>query len=429
MVKNKDTLREKFVGVDCDIKLPSGILVKACNFDNAATTPPMKNVIRNTSILYKCYGSIGRGTGQKQSMTTHYFEEAREYILDFFNARYEDKYTAIFVNNTTCGINKIASTLLYDKRVILTTRMEHHSNDLPWRKKAVVDYVEVLKDGRIDYESLKEKLKEHEGNIRFLSITGASNVTGYINDIHKIAKMVHKAGGKIVVDGAQLVPHKKVQMCVSDPEENIDFLVFSGHKLYAPFGSGVIVGLKDEFNKCCPEMEGGGTVKLVNDFSEEYLNSPEKNEAGTPNFFGAMALMYALKEIESIGYDTLLNHEKSLFKDLLNGLRRLDKITNYGDIENIDDRLGIGVFNLDGVFHEDLAKALADRRGIAVRHGWFCAHPYCRRLMNLTEEESSRFLYDENYKMYGMVRVSIGPYNTKEEIDILLNELEYLNKR
>lgn len=428
MDKKENILREKFLGVDSKIKLDNGSYSTAINFDNAATTPPLKVVYNKITELIDSYGSIGRGTGQKQTISTENYEEARRYVLDFFNVPNKEDYTAIFVNNTTDGINRISNTLLCDRGIVLSTRMEHHSNDLPWRKMASVDYIEVDSLGRIDLNSLNEKLEEYKGRLRFLTIAGASNVTGYINDIHYIAKLVHRAGGKIIVDGAQLVPHIKVSMKGKEEDDYIDFLVFSGHKLYAPFGSGVILGPKDEFNKNCPDKQGGGIVELVKDWEIRYLNTPEKNEAGTPNYFGVVSLVEALKEIDKIGYLNFLNHEKELSRYLIDELKNMNKITLYGDCRNIEDRLGICVFNIDDIYHMEVAKILAKKRGIAVRHGWFCAHPYCRRLMNLTEDEVCKFLYDENEKMPGMVRVSLGPYNTREEVEILINEIYNISK-
>ncbi len=424
MNRKENTLRKEFLGVESKIMLEDGSYSTAINFDNAATTPPLKVVFDRITELIDSYGSIGRGTGQKQTISTENYEEARKYVLNFFNVPNKEEYTAIFVNNTTDGINRISNTLLCDGGIVLSTRMEHHSNDLPWRKVAQVDYIEVDSKGRIDLNSLKEKLEKYKGKLRFLTIAGASNVTGYINDIHYIAKLVHKAGGKIIVDGAQLVPHVKVSMKGLESDDYIDFLVFSGHKIYAPFGSGVILGPKEEFNKSCPDKQGGGIVEIVNDWSIKYLETPEKNEAGTPNYFGVVSLVESLKEIEKIGYENLLNHERELGRYLINELKSMDNIILYGDNENIEDRLGICVFNVKNIESMEVAKILAKRKGIAVRHGWFCAHPYCRRLMNLTEDEVCRFLYDKNEKMPGMVRVSLGPYNTKEDIDILLEELK-----
>lgn len=424
----RNELREKIVGIDSKIILGEGTKSCQINFDNAATTPPLKSVIDYIKSLSNYYGSIGRGTGQKANFTTKIYNESREYLLDFFNIKNKEEYTAIFVSNTTDGINKIAKTLLCDGDIVLTTRMEHHSNDLPWRLNGTVDYIEVDKLGRIDFNSLNEKLEKYNGKVKFLTITGASNVTGYMNDIYKVSKLVHEAGGKIIVDGAQLVPHIKVDMSGRGKNDYIDFLVFSAHKLYAPFGGGVIICKKDDFNSKCPDRQGGGTVELVKDFEIEYLKTPEKNEAGTPNFFGVASLVKALKELDNIGFNKLIAREKMLLGILNNGLKSINGLKLYGDVENIQDKLGIEVFNINGIYHRDVARLLAEHKGIAVRHGWFCAHPYCRRLMGINEIEASEYLVDSSKKMYGMVRVSLSPYNTISEIYDLLNELEYISK-
>lgn len=425
----KNILREELLGIESKVKLGNGREVYQINFDNAATTPPLKSVIEYIELLSKYYASIGRGTGQKATFTTDLYNSAREYLLDFFNVKNKEEYTAIFVNNTTDGINKIAETLLCENDIVLTTRMEHHSNDLPWRVNGRVDYVEVDDKGRLDYDSLNRKLNEYSGRVKFLSVTGASNVTGYINDIHRISKLVHKHGGKIVVDGAQLVPHIKVDMSGKDSSESIDFLVFSAHKLYAPFGSGAIIGRKDDFNSKCPDKQGGGTVELVKDWDSKFLDTPERNEAGTPNFFGVLAMIKSLKELENIGFDYLIARERGLFNILNNEIKNIPHVITYGDTENIDDRLGISVFNIEGMYHKDVASILAMEKGIAVRHGWFCAHPYCRRLMGIDEIEAEKYLKDPSKKMYGMIRVSLSPYNTVEEINELLNEIEYISKK
>jgi selenocysteine lyase/cysteine desulfurase len=249
-------------------------------------------------------------------------------------------------------------------------------------------------------------------------------VAGYLNDIHGIAKITHKYKAKIIVDGAQLVPHVKVDMEGKSEEEGIDFLVFSGHKLYAPFGGGVIIGLREDFDKNLPDNEGGGTVNFVMDKKVEYLLSPERAESGTPNFFGTIAIATALKQLDEIGFDNMHNNEVKLRDRLLDGLKVIPKVINYGDVNNRKDRLGIGVFNIDSLYHQEVAQILAKNYGISVRQGWFCAHPYCRRLMNITQKSASSFMHNDNEKMPGMVRVSFGIYNEEREVDYFLNAIE-----
>lgn len=412
------------IGLDSKIKILDGTQVRAINFDNAATTPPFRNVVEDILNLSNYYGSIGRGTGQKAEITTRTYNGTRDYFLDFFNIKNKEKYTVIYVGNTTNGINKMAKTFISDRRdIVIATRMEHHSNDLPWRRLCRVEYCEIDKKGRLDLEDLEDKLKRYKGKVRFVTVTGASNVTGYINDIHTIAKLAHKYESKIIVDGAQLVPHVKVDMWGKSPEERIDFLVFSGHKVYAPFGSGVIVGLKEEFDNNLPADEGGGVVNLVMDKKVEYLKSPERMEAGTPNFFGVVSIERSLKILEKIGFDNIHNHEIKLRNKLFQGLKNIPRIINYGDMENYDDRLGIGIFNIESIYHQDIAQVLAKKYGISVRQGWFCCHPYCRRLMHISEKTASAFIHDNNERMPGMIRVSFGIYNTEEEVDYFLNAI------
>ena len=376
--------------------------------------------------MSKIYASIGRGTGQKAEISTNLYNESRSFLLNYFNVKNKDDYTVIFVKNTTEGINRLSKILPKnsDDEVIISSRMEHHSNDLPWRNRGKVDYIEIDEYGRLKLEELEDKLKKNLGKVKYVSLTGASNVTGYINDIHYIAKIVHKYNAKLIVDGAQLVPHRKISISGNSKDEQIDFLVFSSHKIYSPFGIGVIIGLKEDFNLGNPDHIGGGTVDLVLDNEITYLVPPERYEAGTPNFLGTMSLINSLEVLDDIGYDYIKDHEDKLLKTALDGLTSIPKVINYGDAEFFDDRLGICTFNIKDVYHRDVAEILAKRKGISVRHGWFCAHPYCRRLMNSTEEEAKAFLNNPDAKMLGMVRVSFGLYNTIKEVHSFLNVME-----
>ena len=424
---NKDDLRKLFIGLDKKVNVEGKGRIIPINFDNAATTPPFKRVMKKILETSEYYGSIERGDGQKSLYCSDLYEESRNYLLKYFNAP-EDIYTAIFVANTTDGLNMLSNILINSKDdIVITTRMEHHSNDLPWRGKCNLKYVEVREDGRININDIEELVDKYRERIKYITITGASNVTGYINDIKRIAKLIHKYGGKIIVDGAQLVPHKRVSMCQEDSSENIDFLVFSGHKIYAPFGSGAIIGLKESFNMNPPDSKGGGTVDLVLDDREIWLNTPEKNEAGTPNLFGAVAIMEAMKEVERIGFDTIEKNEKELLKYIIDGLKDLSRVRLYADNENINDRLGILVFTIDGMSYEEVGEKLSEVRGIGVRQGGFCSHPYTRRVLGIADNELQNYISKNGVP--GLVRVSLGIYNTKKEANIFLETIEYLCRR
>ena len=422
-----DDLRKLFVGLDKKVNINGKGRIVPINFDNAATTPPFKRVVKRVLETTEYYGSIARGDGQKSQYCSDLYEECRRYILKYFNAP-EEIYTAIFVGNTTDGLIKLSNILINNKEdIVITTRMEHHSNDLPWRNKCDLKYVEVNEDGRININEIEELIERYKEKVKYITITGASNVTGYINDIRKISGLIHKYGGKIIVDGAQLVPHKKIYMYKKDSLENIDFLVFSGHKIYAPFGSGAIIGLRKDFNNNLPDTKGGGTVEYVIDNNQLWLNTPEKNEAGTPNLFGAVAIMEAMKEIENIGFERIEKNEKELLQYLINGLKELNRVKLYADNDCIDDRLGILVFTIDGMKYYEVGEKLSEIKAIGVRQGGFCSHPYTRRVLGIPNNQLQEYINKNGIP--GLVRVSLGIYNSKKEANIFLETVELLCRR
>ena len=424
---NIDEIRKLFIGLDNKIVINGKKQVIPINLDNAATTPVLKKVMKAVLKASENYGSIARGDGQKSQYSSDLYEECRRYVIKYFNAPL-NKYTAIFVSNTTEGINKLSNILIKNKNdIVITSRMEHHSNDLPWRGKCDLKYVEVDEKGRIIMEELEEMFSIYQDRIKYVTITGASNVTGYITDIRMVAKLAHKYGAKLIVDGAQLVPHRAINICGKEDDDYIDFLIFSAHKVYAPFGSGAIIGLRDELEKYPPDTKGGGTVERVLDDEIIWLSTPEKNEAGSPNFFGAVALMQALKEMNKIGLELIESNEKKLLKILIEGMKNFERVILYGDNENIEDRLGIMVFNIDRLCYEMVGEYLASIRGIAVRQGGFCAHPYTRRLLGIKSNEIEEYIKKNG--MPGMVRVSLGAYNSEKEVNIFLETIEYICKK
>ena len=424
---NIDEIRKLFIGLDNKIVINGKKQVIPINLDNAATTPVLKKVMKAVLKASENYGSIARGDGQKSQYSSDLYEECRRYVIDYFNAPL-NKYTAIFIGNTTEGINKLSNILIENKNdIVITSRMEHHSNDLPWRGKCDLKYVEVDEKGRIIMEELEEMFSIYQDRIKYVTITGASNVTGYITDIRRVAKLAHKYGAKLIVDGAQLVPHRAINICGKEDDDYIDFLIFSAHKVYAPFGSGAIIGLRDELEKYPPDTKGGGTVERVLDDEIIWLSTPEKNEAGSPNFFGAVALMQALKEMNKIGLELIESNEKKLLKILIEGMKNFERVILYGDNENIEDRLGIMVFNIDRLCYEMVGEYLASIRGIAVRQGGFCAHPYTRRLLGIKSNEIEEYIKKNG--MPGMVRVSLGAYNSEKEVNIFLETIEYICKK
>lgn len=414
--------RDAFVGLDAKVELADGTQAIAINFDNGATTPALQSVMDEISAQMPYYGSIGRGKGQKQSHSTEVFNQGRSKILAFVNAPAE-RYTVFYVGNTTDGMNKLSSALIESEDdIVITTRMEHHANDIPWRKRAKVLYVDVDEKGRLKLDEFEHLLSNNK--VKFVSVGAAANVTGYVNDVHAIAKMAHAHGAKIVVDGAQIAAHRAFSMAGATPEENIDFFVFSAHKMYAPFGGGAVVGLTEELNKHIPEFYGGGMVNVVLDDGETYLDAPDRYEAGSPNYFGAVALAKAIDTFNEVGFEAIAEHEQVLIRKTIDGLSAIPGIVLYGDSENISDRVGTVVFNVEGKDAATVAQELADKYAIAVRQGMFCAHPYCYRLLGLESDQVREDMDDADFQLPAMVRVSFGMYNTEEEVDVLIEAMK-----
>lgn len=418
-------LRKYVVGLKTKIPLENGKSVIPINLDNAATTPPFISVMREVNKFAPWYSSIHRGLGFKSQVSSDVYEESRKEVLDFVKAD-PDYYTVIYVKNTTEAINKLSYRLNKNLKgcAVLSTKMEHHSNDLPWRDKYQVHYVNLDRSGRVSLEDLERKLRKYKGKVKLVTITGASNVTGYLNPIHQAAEIAHKYHAKILVDGAQLVPHCPVEMKEVHTPGNIDFLVFSGHKMYAPFGTGVIVAPKKYLRRGSPEYAGGGTVKIVSRDKVVWDDVPHRDEAGTANLIGVVALGAAMKTLKCIGMENICSYEKKLADYALDRLSRVPDLKIYGDSYPADDRLGIIPFNIEGVSHEIVAGVLSHEGGIAVRNGCFCAQPYVQKLMGLSNRDVKKLIRNPSLPKPGMVRISFGLYNTLSEV----NELEYMLK-
>lgn len=406
-------------GLDAWVAHSSGIMMPAVNLDNAATTPPFADVVREVQRQMRYYGSIGRGLGQKSKHSSEIYEDGRRAILNFLGAD-SSKYTVVYVNNTTDGINKLAGALTSgENTLVVSTRMEHHANDLPWRGRAHMAYAEVDADGRLIMDDFERILRRHEYRhmTKYVTVTAASNVTGYVNDVHTIAEIAHKYGAQIIVDGAQIIAHRQFSMCGSpDMDNDIDFLVFSAHKMYSPFGGGAIVARRDLLNAHVPQFCGGGMVITVSDDAVTYAEAPDLYEAGSPNVPGINGIIKSIEILQNIGLDCIAGHEQHLLHRALNGLAKIDGVVLYGDNQNITDRVGILVFNIEGQQPADVASELAARAGIAVRHAAFCAHPYVRRLEGKPPHE----LCGPAEPPKGMVRSSFGIYNTEADVDLLI---------
>ncbi|MCD6323817.1 MAG: SufS family cysteine desulfurase [Desulfurococcales archaeon] len=381
---------------------------KLIYFDNAATTQRPRQVVEAIAEFYlKHNANVHRGFHTLSQEASQLFEEAHEVIARFINAYSWEE--VIQVANTTEAINIVAQTWgmknLSEGDEILLTVMDHHSNMLPWRVVAKrvdarVKYLDITDDGLLKYEDLSDLITERTKVVAFPMM---SNVLGTMNDVKRIVKEAHSVGAVVVADGAQWVPHAPTDV----RDLGVDFLAFSGHKMLGPTGVGILWGRRDILESLEPFKCGGDTIKDVTLDSVVWHDLPWRFEAGTPNIAGMVGLAEAVRYIQRLGLENVLQHEKEL---LIYTLRRFeeelgDEVTIYGP-KDPAVRGGIVSFNVDGLHHHTVGKAL-DLFGIAVRTGGHCAHPLHYRL-----------------GVKGTVRASYYVYNTVEEVDKLVEALK-----
>ena len=426
-------LRSDIVGIDTVVPLLDGSERPYVFLDNAASTPAFGEVLRCIEEFLPWYSGVHRGTGFKSLLATEAFDAAHDTIGRFVGADLSSN-TVIFTKNTTEGVNKLANRFSFrPDDVVVTTMMEHHSNDLPWRKHAGVVHVGLMHDGHLDVGALKEALRRHEGKVRLVAVNGASNITGICSPVHDIAAWAHAAGAKIFVDAAQLAPHRPITMLADDDPRHIDFLALSAHKMYAPFGTGALVGPKSFFEEGDPDVVGGGVVDVVTLQSAAWNHPPHKEEAGSPNVIGGIAFAQAASVLLSVGMDAIASHERALLQYAYERLKATRGIMLYGPTEDLSDKVGVISFNIDGMHHALVAAIIGAEGGIGVRNGCFCAHPYVKELLKVSPEQDRVFtqevLSGDKSHMPGMVRASLGCYNTQEEIDVLVEMLERVVRR
>ncbi len=427
-------LRPEIIGIDQVVPLLDGTNVPYVNLDNAASTPAFRRVQEKVNEALLWYSSVHRGSGYKSMLSTQLYEQARQIVMDFVGADHEHD-CIVFAKNATEAINKLANRFPFEAGdIVLTTGMEHHSNDLPWRAKARVIHAGLLPDGALDVEAFQHTLEKYAGQIKLVAITGASNVTGYLPPIYDIAEMAHRHGAQIFVDCAQLLPHRKVDMGPHDSPRHLDFIAFSAHKIYAPLGSGGLIGPKTFFEQGEPDVRGGGTVEIVTLDDVIWSDPPEKDEAGSPNVIGAVALAASLQFLSEVGMDNLAHHEAELTRYALTRLADIPGMQIYGsrDPEAADQRVGVIPFGLDDMPPHKLASILSFEGGIGVRSGCFCAHPYILHLLGVTEEEyrthHNNVLQHNRAELPGLVRMSFGSYNNLEDIDRLVEMLGRISR-
>jgi len=426
--------RERIVGLENKLPLLDGRLVPYINLDNAASTPPLREVLEAIERFLPYYSSVHRGAGIKSRISTAAYDEAHEIIGRFVGADL-DSNTVIFGKNTTEAINKLAFRYpLRPDSVVLSTMMEHHSNDLPWRRVQVIRAT-VTSDGRLDEDDVDRLFAQYGDRVALLTVSGASNVTGFVQPIHRLARKAHAVGARILVDAAQLAPHRRIDVRPDNDPEHIDFVALSAHKMYAPFGAGALIGPRKIFLRGAPEYQGGGTVEIVTLEGVRWAGLPDREEAGSPNVVGAVAMAVAAQALMDAGMEDVERYEAALTAYALDRLRSLPEITIYGETDPrlTHDRIGVISFNLGSAHHALVTAILSYEGGIGARSGCFCAQQYVARLLRGAETEQApwrcELFAEDKSRKPGMTRISFGVYNSFEDVDELVEMLGRITRR
>ncbi|MET9202583.1 aminotransferase class V-fold PLP-dependent enzyme [Gordonia sp. NPDC003585] len=392
------------VGADTCVPLITGESIRYANLDYAASAPALTSVADAVTRSLSEYASVHRGAGYLSQLSTTRYEESRETVRRFLRGRTDD--TVVFTRNTTDAINLAAHITPGD---VVVLDIEHHANLLPWTtpldpatrvRGRVVEACDTIADTLI---ALEAELASKPAAL--LAVTAASNVTGEVLPIGRLASIAHRHGARILVDAAQLVAHQPISIV----SHGIDYLVFSGHKTYAPFGAGVLIGRPDWFDAATPYLAGGGATRDVSagGVTATWHTGPARHEAGSPNVLGAIAIAAACDALTELGPETIGLHDETLRARLDDGLAAIDGVTPLRIFDDSRNRVGIAGFVVDGVPPRVVAEYLSDHHGIGVRDGKFCAHPLLKRLGHPE----------------GAVRASFGLGTTTEDIDRLLDAL------
>ncbi len=372
--------------------------------DSAATTLKPISVINRISDFYKMEtANVHRGAHYLSDKATSEFEAARESVRQLLGAALTEEI--IFTKGTTEGLNLICEsygeTFLNEGDEIVLTEIEHHANIVPWqilaqKKKCTLKYIEVLENGELDLATIETVITSRT---KIVSFTGCSNILGTFPEIEKIVKKAKSVGAVTVLDAAQLISQKKIDVQALE----VDFLVFSAHKLFGPFGFGILYGKKSLLDKMPPYQLGGSMISSVGYQKTTFNDLPFKFEAGTPHIEGAVGLRAAIQFFQSLNLSNLFSYEQSLMQLLNEELAQVPEVKLFGTAKN---KAAIVSFNLQGAHHADVGQIL-DQQGIAVRVGHHCTQPLLQK-----------------FKLKGTVRASISIYNNQSDIQRLIDAIK-----
>ncbi|MEO0897289.1 MAG: cysteine desulfurase [Bacteroidota bacterium] len=386
------TLREKVHGKDI------------VYFDNAATSQKPQSVIDRISEYYEHENSnVHRGVHFLSQTATNAYEQSRRLIQGMINAKHE--HEVIYTTGTTQGINLVAHSFgdkfIHEGDEIIISYMEHHSNIVPWqllaeKKKAILHVVPVNDHGELMMEEFKKLLSS---KTKMVAIVHTSNSLGTINPVEEIIELAHEKGAAVLLDGAQVVPHQSIDVQALD----VDFLAFSGHKMFAPTGVGILYGKEEWLNQMPPYMGGGDMIDTVSFEKTTFNDLPHKFEAGTPNIAGVIGLGAGVDYINKIGYDFISSRERHLLEYATEEIQKIDGIRLIGTAR---EKASVLSFVMEDIHPYD-AGTILDQLGIAVRTGHHCTQPLMKR-----------------FGVPGTIRASLAFYNTEEEVDRLMAGLK-----
>lgn len=398
--------------------------------DHGASTHAPRPVIDAVSdFLSNHYANVHRGNHTLSQEASSAFEEASETLARFIGADLATQPVCL-TGNTTQALDLAAHLMADVKGATVVTQAEHHSNDLPHRRRGKVLRAPVDGEGRLLLDEVEALLQRHR--VKLLAVTGASNVTGVMPPVHKLARLAHDAGARILVDAAQLYAHAPLDVKSPASPEHLDFVAAAGHKAYAPLGSAFLAAPAELVDAAPPHMTGGGTVEWVTETGVKHKDGPERHHGGTPNIVGAVAFAAATDYLARLGMEAVRDHELHIVR---HGLRRFQELADEHGVgllgptrsEDAPSKVGVFAFVVPGLHHGEASQALDRRWGIATRNGCFCAQPLLNQLLGLGAQPAWTRLKDRTgVEIPGAVRASVGVYNTDKDFDLLADGVAQL---
>ncbi|WP_329116130.1 aminotransferase class V-fold PLP-dependent enzyme [Streptomyces sp. NBC_01465] len=415
------------LGRDVLVPLVTGGEVTYAALDYAASAPALQRVWDDVAAYAPYYGSVHRGAGYLSQLSTDLFENSRATVAEFLGCREGDQ--VVFTRSTTDSLNLLAAVLPADCQVFVF-ETEHHASLLPWRD-AKVTYLNAPRTPQQAVETLERALADRDPyGPALVCVTGASNVTGELWPVKELAAAAHAHGARIVLDAAQLAPHHPVDIA----ELDVDWVAFSGHKLYAPFGSGVLAGRSDWLTEAEPYLAGGGASRKVARRTDggvdvEWHTTAARHEAGSPNVIGVYSIASACKALTEAGFDSLVEHEQSLVAQVRAGLAEVDEVKVLSLFGDDAPRVGVISFVVEGWNSSHFAAALSAEYGIGVRDGLFCAHPLVRTLLGSDPQDPGECGAPEaepGERSLNAIRVSFGAGTPDEHVERFVRAVKEL---